>query len=254
MKIIPVGVGAAFSMKNFQSNLLIENNGRNLLVDAGTDIRHSLAQQGKCYKDIHALYVTHLHADHIGGVEYLAFCSYFDPTKDKIKLYGHRDVISRAWDSVWSGGLASIQGKVIGLHDYFDVNYLEDNDSFIWEGAHFDIVQTVHIMNGYAIVPSFGLMIHEQCSTKKIYFTSDTQFNPNQIRDFYKQADVIIQDCETSPYLSGVHAHFDELKTLDASIKSKMLLIHYQDNVDSAYREKAVENGFKGFCEQGIEI
>jgi len=254
MKIIPVGVGSAFSMKNFQTNLLIESNGKNLLIDAGTDIRFALKEQKLSYKDIDALYVTHLHADHIGGIEYLAFCSYFDPSKDKIKLYGHRDVISRAWDSVWSGGLASVQGKVIGLHDYFDVHYLEDNGSFMWEGIHFDIVQTVHIMNGYAIVPSFGLMIHEPFSTKKIYFTSDTQFNPNQIKDFYRQADVIIQDCETAPFMSGVHAHFNELKTLDETTRSKMLLIHYQDNADAEFEAKAIEAGFKGLCKQGQEI
>jgi ribonuclease BN (tRNA processing enzyme) len=241
-------------MKNFQTNLLIESNGKNLLIDAGTDIRFALKEQKLSYKDIDALYVTHLHADHIGGIEYLAFCSYFDPSKDKIKLYGHRDVISRAWDSVWSGGLASVQGKVIGLHDYFDVHYLEDNGSFMWEGIHFDIVQTVHIMNGYAIVPSFGLMIHEPFSTKKIYFTSDTQFNPNQIKDFYRQADVIIQDCETAPFMSGVHAHFNELKTLDETTRSKMLLIHYQDNADAEFEAKAIEAGFKGLCKQGQEI
>jgi ribonuclease BN (tRNA processing enzyme) len=251
MKITPIGVGSAFSMKNFQTNLLIENNGKNMLIDVGTDIRFALKAQDKSYKDIDSLYITHLHADHIGGIEYLAFCSYFDPSKDKIKLYGHRDVISRAWHSVWSGGLSSVQGKVVGLHDYFDVHYLEDNGSFMWEGIRFDIVQTVHIMNGYAIVPSFGLMIY---GSKLIYFTSDTQFNPNQIKDFYKQADIIIQDCETAPYLSGVHAHFDELKTLDASIRSKMFLIHYQDNVDAEFEAKAIEAGFKGFCKQGEVI
>jgi len=246
MKIIPIGVGSAFSMKNFQTNLIIENNNKNLLVDAGSDIRFSLKEQGKSYKDIDALYVTHLHADHIGGVEYLAFCSYFDPSKDKIKLYGHKDVLNRAWDTVWSGGLASIQGKCVGLNDYFEVHYLEDNGSFLWEGVHFDIIQTVHIMNAYAIVPSFGLMIHDPFSSKKVYYTSDTQFNPNQIKDFYKQADIIIQDCETSPFMSGVHAHISELKTLDEETRAKMMLIHYQDVVE-------VE-GFMGFCKQGVPI
>ncbi len=254
MKIIPIGVGSAFTMKNFQSNLIIENNGKNLLIDAGTDIRFSLKAQNKSYKDIDSIYVTHLHADHIGGIEYLAFCSFFDPSKSKIKLYGHRDVLSRAWDSVWSGGLASVQGRVIGLHDYFDVHYIEDNGYFVWEDIQFDIVQTVHIMNGYAIVPSFGLMINELSSPKRIYFTSDTQFNPNQIKDFYKQADIIIQDCETAPYMSGVHTHFNELKTLDDATRAKMMLIHYQDNVDAEFEVKVIEAGFKGICKQGVEI
>lgn len=254
MKIYPIGVGSAFSMKNWQTNLIVEQNGKKLLIDAGTDIRFELQEQKLSYKDIDSLYITHLHADHIGGIEYLAFCSYFDPTKDKIKLYGHKSVISKAWDSVWSGGLSSIQGRVVGLHDYFEVHYLDDNSFFIWEGIIFDLVQTVHIMNGFSIVPSFGLMIREPHSTKKYYFTSDTQFNPNQIKDFYKQADIIIQDCECSPFMSGVHAHYNELKTLAPEIKAKMFLIHFQDTVSEDDRKKAIEDGFKGFCRIGQEI
>ena len=254
MEIIPIGVGSAFAMKNFQSNLLIKNNGKNLLIDVGTDIRFALKEQKLSYKDIDAIYISHLHADHLGGIECLGFCSYFDPSKDKIKLYGHRDVLTRAWDSCWSGGLTSVQGKVMGLRDYFEVTYLEDNGQFVWENINFSIVQSVHIMNGYSIVPSFGLMINEQGTPDKIYITSDAQFNPNQIKDFYKQADVIIQDCETAPYLSGVHANYVELKTLDEATKKKMFLIHYQDNVDDAFKEKALVDGFKGFCIQGKDI
>jgi hypothetical protein len=100
-------------------------------------------------------------------------------------------------------------------------------------------------------------MIREPDSTRKIYFTSDAQFNPNQIKDFYKQADVIIQDCETAPYMSGVHAHYSELSTLDPSYKSKMWLIHRQDNIldnFEANNKSAIDVGFKGFCQKGIDI
>ena len=92
-------------------------------------------------------------------------------------------------------------------------------------------------MNGYYIVPSFGLMVTDWKTNKKIFFTGDTQFCPNQIMDFYEQADLIIQDCE---YLyfdgkavkSGVHAHYEDLKTLPNEIKAKMILSHYQDGMD----------------------
>ena len=47
--------------------------------------------------------------------------------------------------------------------------------------------------------------------------------------DFYKQADLIIQDCETTPFKSGVHANYSELVTLPLEIKTKMMLLHYQD-------------------------
>ncbi len=258
MKIIPLGCGSAFTMKDFQTNLLIEHNGKRLLIDAGTDIRFSLKEQGLSYKDIDAVYITHLHADHIGGIEYLAFCSYFDPSKKgTIKLFGNQRVLDEAWNSTLRGGLRSVQGKVVSIHDYFAVDAIPDNSSFMWEGILFDIVQSVHIMDGFSIVPSYGLMIHNPDSPTKIYFTADSQFNPNQIKDFYKMADVIIQDCETTPYMSGVHAHYKELSTLDPSYKAKMWLIHRQDNIldnFDANNKSAIDSGFKGFCQKGIDI
>ena len=258
MKLIPIGTGSAFTMENFQTNLLVEQNGKRLLIDAGGDVRFALKDLGLAYQDIDALYLTHLHADHLGGVEYLAFTSYFDPSKGpkSIELFGHQRILEDAWNASLRGGLRSIQGKVINLPDYFNIHPLSDNGSFFWQKIQFDIVQSVHIMDGYSIVPSYGLMIHS--SNKKIYYTSDAQFNPNQIKDFYNQADLIIQDCETAPFQSGVHAHYDELKTLAPETKKKMILTHYQDNIITDgiawSQERAKADGFKGFAEKGKEI
>jgi hypothetical protein len=62
---------------------------------------------------------------------------------------------------------------------------------------------------------------------------------------------LIFHDCETSPFKSGVHAHFDDLKTLPDEIKSKMWLMHYQwvEEVDLA--KLAEDNGFAGFVRKG---
>ena len=51
MKIGFAGTGSAFTMKNYQNNTLIENNGKYLLIDAGMDILHSLANMNLTYKD-----------------------------------------------------------------------------------------------------------------------------------------------------------------------------------------------------------
>src|SRR5215813_8474415 len=71
MKLTFIGTGSAFTMDNFQSNMLLEDSGKRLLIDAGGDVRFALAKVGLGAKDIDALYISHLHADHIGGIEWL---------------------------------------------------------------------------------------------------------------------------------------------------------------------------------------
>lgn len=263
MKITFLGTGSAFTMKNFQTNTMIEHNGKRLLIDAGGDIRFSLKAQGLSYKDIDAIYITHLHADHIGGLEYMAFCTYFDPTvKEQISLMGNNELIRELWSHSLQGGLKSIQGKKTTLHDFFDVMMIKKNGKFVWEDIEFRIVQSIHIVDEYSIVPSFGLMFVDPDTGKKIYYTGDSQHCPHQIQAFYDEADLIIQDCETTPYLSGVHANYSELASLTAATKRKMLLQHYMDNIlletnDDHYRisdewkSKATADGFKGFIPKG---
>jgi len=262
MKLIFLGTGSAFTTLNYQTNILIQKNGKNFLIDAGSDIRFSLKNVGLSYKDIDSVYVSHLHADHAGGIETLAFCSFFDPSrKESITLYGSGDVLTRGWDTCWKGGLESIQGYLQKLSDYFKCVYtITPNANFYWENIKFIPVQVVHIMNGYSIVPSWGLMAHDEDTNKKVFFTTDTQYCPHQINDFYNMADVIIQDCETSPFRSGVHANYEDLKDLPENVKQKMILVHYQDNIlnqDGTLKQewstKRAEDKFGAFGTKGLE-
>lgn len=261
MKFTFIGTGSAFTLKNYNTSFIIERNNKRLLIDCGTDIRFALNEVGLKYNNIDAVYISHLHADHAGGLEYLAFCNYFDPNcNKKIDLFGNGKLLRDGWNNTWKGGLESIQGKVMSLSDYFTVWEVTPNAVFPWQGINFSIVQSVHIMNGYSIVPSYGLMFKDPNSGKKVYFTGDTQFNPNQMIDFYKKVDFIIQDCETSPFKSGVHANFSELATLPENIRNKMALVHFMDNIyhgndiSQEWIKKAKDIGFVGFINKGISF
>ncbi len=139
----------------------------------------------------------------------------------------------------------SIQCEVANLATYFEVIRIPPNEFFEWSGVKFKIVQTIHIYNGFAIVPSFGLIF--EVDGQKVFLTTDTQFCPEQIKDFYKMADIIFHDCETSPFESGVHAPYDKLKGLPAETKAKMWLYHYQPGE----LPDANADGFRGFVTRG---
>lgn len=246
-----LGSASAFydEVDNYQSNILIEKNDRKLLLDCGTDIRFSLRDAGFKMTDVTDVYISHAHADHIGGMEGLGFIKKFTPGQERPNLFISSMIAKDLWDKSLAGGMESLQGDVADLNTFFNVKKIRPNDSFVWEGITFELVQVIHIMNGYVFVPSFGLIftVDNGDTPVKIFWTSDTQHAPNQIMDFYKKADIIFQDCETS-FKSGVHAHYSDLVTLPDEIKSKMWLYHF----NKGKTQNAEADGFKGFvgCRQ----
>lgn len=248
MKLIFLGSGSAFTLSddNFQSNMLFVNEDNDkLLLDCGSDIRWSLKKLGFTYKDIPSIYISHLHADHTGGLEWLAFTRKFDPETKKPNLYISQHLAHDLWNGVLSGGLSSIETVDADLATYFTVKPIADNGYFIWSNIEFRLVQTVHFMSGFKICPSYGLLF--TVNELNVFITTDTQFSPHQLTDFYNMADLIFQDCETTPNKSNVHAHYDELVTLDPKIKKKMWLYHY----NQGELPDAKKAGFRGFVKRG---
>lgn len=232
LKLTVLGAGSAFTQKNYQTNFLLSRNSKNMMIDCGGDARWSMGARGLTHRDVHAVYISHAHADHCGGVEWAAFCSYFDPGVEvKPKFFAEQALVKSLWNNTFSGGMEGIEQIDARLDTYFDVCPVMRNSFFMWEGVRFDLVQSLHIAAKYSIVDSFGLMFTSPHSGKRIYMTSDVQFAPEtSMRAFYQEADLIIHDCETM-YKSGVHAHYDQLVTLPPELKKKMMLVHYQDNV-----------------------
>jgi len=251
-KLTFLGTGSAFTVGdgNYQSNVLIENlnSNRKLLIDCGGDIRFSLHDVGLKMSDITDIYVSHPHGDHIGGLEGVAFSTKWIPNRDKTNLYVSKHFVTDLWNKSLAGGLESIEGEKADFNTFFHVHPIGVNGRFEWQGIKFQLVQVVHIMNGYGIVPSFGLMFVLNGMT--FFFTSDTQFAPHQLIKFYDQADVIFHDCETSPFKSGVHAHYEFLRTIDPKFKKKMWLYHYQ----AGNLPDAISDGFQGFVKKGQEF
>jgi ribonuclease BN (tRNA processing enzyme) len=248
-----LGVGGAFTMKNWQSNMLLETaDGKRLLIDCGGDCRFALAERGLTAKDIGAVYISHCHADHIGGLEWLGFSRYFTPGP-KPDLYINERLADALWEHSLKGGMASHQGVLLTLDSFFNaVHRIPGNGHFDFGDCRLQPVQTIHYMDGYEIVPSYGLLIDRAAAGGGEYFlTTDTQFCPNLLMDFYERSHLIFHDCETydltGKIRSGVHAHYTELKTLPSEVRAKMWLYHYNDGP----LPDAAADGFAGLVRKG---
>lgn len=253
MKITFAGVGGAFTdQRYYQSNMFVTSQlGKRLMIDCGGDARFSFGEHGATNQNIgewcDGVYISHLHADHIGGLEWLGFCTFFNPKSPKPKLYIVESLVDDLWDSL-KGGMRSHEGKILRLDSFFEVNIIPVNDCFYWGNICFRPIQTVHIMDGFRIVPSFGLIIREMhASAQTVFLTTDTQFCPRQIEKFYDSSDLILHDCETYNFKSGVHAHYDDLRTLPEATKQKMWLYHYGPDP----KQRPEEDGFRGFVSKG---
>jgi ribonuclease BN (tRNA processing enzyme) len=279
MKVTALGVYSAFAVGSYnpdgsyipkwQSNFLIEFKTKGkvrddifrLVIDFGSDIRHSLAYQGLKLGDIDAWYCSHPHADHIGGIEGIALSTIFNPfwnihktdwlrntdghldsVSDRLfdgreipddckpTIMGHKTVLDELWVAA-APGLQTLQGvEQVSLNTYFDVSILKSNEAItIKDGERswkIDTVLSTHVVAGTTLMPSFGLRFRSS-DGKNILFPTDTLWMmPPNMAGFYKRADVIYQDCETG-VKSGVHSHIDDIRLADPEIKKKCHLYHY---------------------------
>lgn len=246
-QLLFLGSGSAFTVgtHNYHSNvLIIDENQNKLLIDCGSDIRFSLYNVGLSHRDITDIYISHLHADHVGGLEYIAITTKFYPDCKKPSLYLSKDIAQELWENSLAAGLRSVQGDILTLDDYFKVQKINQPENYFqWQNIKFNLVKVIHIDNGFYIMPSYGLFF--EINGTKIFLTTDTQLCLPQLQLFYDQADIIFQDCELSQSPSPVHAHFAELKQLPITTKNKMWLYGYQP----VTLPDLTEHGFLGFVE-----
>jgi ribonuclease BN (tRNA processing enzyme) len=255
MKLKFIGVGDAFAKKeHYQSNACIElENDKLFLIDCGVDARFAISEvfpfinNSNVGKYVQFIYVSHIHADHIGGLEWLAYATYLNPESPKPTMVISPKIKQELWENSLKGGLEIVGGeKNKTLDDYFGI--LQHRNIILDHKIKIKMVESPHV-RGEQEKFSFGLFIETE--NKKTYFTADVMFeNYNKNKQYYQSANQIFHDCATTPYKSGVHAHYEDLKTLPNEIKNKMYLYHYSDDALEKYNPE--EDGFKGFVKKGF--
>lgn len=223
LQIQMLGTGDAFAKKRFNNNALVTTNHKTLLIDCGITAPMAFYTLGKRFDEIDGILVTHLHGDHIGGIEELAYQLYYKYMK-RINLYVPKDLVQPLWENSLKGGLNNGE-KGCSLHTYFDVVPLDENvATSIFEDLTIEIILTEHIPNK----KSYSLLINDY-----LFYSSDLIFNKKLIEQmhFEKKCKYILHDCQLkNPGM--VHTALDELLTLPDEIQEKIQLMHYDDNME----------------------
>ncbi len=259
LELFFVGVGAAFTKRHYQTNFLIIKGKDHLMVDCGTRTPQALIELGVKISDIQNYFITHTHADHIGGLEEVMITGRYITGK-KPNIIISKDFQHLLWDTSLKGGSGFNENleqseKTLSLGDMWNVthpkwlnNYPRDTFEANVGSINLKIFRSMHIPdNADSWQTSFwstGLIIDN-----RIMFSGDTRFDPELVQSFSKKFKLgaIFHDCQF--FTGGVHAGLEELRGLPARIKKKMFLLHYGDNWED-WEEKVKKYGFKGLCRQ----
>lgn len=225
MRILPLGVGDAFTARYYSTCVAVQAEGRWLLIDCPHPIRKMMAESPVTIDvaDIDAVALTHLHGDHVSGLEGFAFFKHF-VLRQRCRLLAHPEVAGPLWDrhlAVAMEHLIDAEGApkpALRFEDYFEHTPLSEQVAVQVGPFRIECRRTIHH------VPTYAMRIH--AGGVILGHSADTAFDPTLI-DWLAEADLIIHETNY-----GAHTPYASLAALPERLRHKMRLIHYPDDFD----------------------
>lgn len=241
MEIVPLGVGEAFAKTLFQTNFLVRPaEGAPFLIDCGHTASRALHALGQPFPSVSTVLLSHLHGDHIGGLEELGFMGYF-AWGFRPRLHVPEDLLPHLWAQALQAGMGQRLTRgggpafEAGMETYFDVQPVRRGEPFRLGSALVTPFPTPHTPGR----PSWGFRVDDSATGKGALFTCDSRFDPGNLERFAPGVDAIFHDCQLTTNGGGhIHATLDELLTLAPVDRSRVFLVHYGDDWRS-HRERA---------------
>ena len=216
-----LGTGAANAVELGSSAAVLERDGEPLLlIDCGPD---TLDRYRAAYGTLpQALYITHTHMDHVGGLERLFTRLWFDQAwRGRVRVFTHAQLMPWLQQRVadYPGVLA--EG---GVNFWEAFRLLPCSRGFWLDGLWFDVFATRHHMPG----TSWGLALQGSFA-----YTGDTRPIPEMLQQWAGDGAIVAHDCGLVGNPS--HTGIDDIeREYPAELRARLRLYHYGSAADGA--------------------
>lgn len=233
LNLLMLGTGGAFTRyeDNYHNNALVETSKGWVMIDCGGTAVQSMAELGIKPWEVKAVFVTHIHGDHVNGIEQLAYERFYTGVRGPGWL---KTLLVTTWDvfpglrDVLEPGVRELTTPNGASGNGFDVLFdvmAGEFDELVVGDVVFKFHRTPHIVGPGVDKPSYGVSV--QKGNAHLYYTSDSTFRPS-IGDLPFAKNLVLHDCTMSPiFPATVHTHYDELRTLPANVRERTLLMHH---------------------------
>lgn len=219
-----LGVGSAQAPELGSACGVIEQGGEPLLmIDCGAEaLSACLARYGKSPR---AIYITHTHMDHVGGLERLFYEVYFDAElRGCVRVYAHAALVPLLQARVADYPEVLAEGGA----NFWDAFRLIPLSRGFWcDGLWFDVFATRH----HAPHTSFGISL-----AGSVVWTGDTRPVPEMLGAYAANGELVAHDCALVGNPS--HTGLDDLeREYTTEMRSRFILYHYASEADAAVME-----------------
>jgi ribonuclease BN (tRNA processing enzyme) len=259
------GAGGAFSRRYGTTCAQLQlPDGARWLIDCGRQAPDQLAAAGVSWHDVTGQIITHVHGDHVFGLEDFAFSRFFFDGErvpairnggPRIQLVCHEAVRDEVWATLapmlrWvpdatppgSGTLESYFAPVaVSSREPPRGNPWDHAQTFTSGMLRVTVRETMHVPHKPSTSVALAL---DDTGSRIAWWSGDSTVDGALLAELEPRTTVFFHDCTFVEYPGQVHGSFQLLEKLPEAVRVKMVLMHHEDDLE-LHRSRAEDLGFR---------